>query len=931
MCVNKQGHSLTTFLPFPIDPFGTILGIVLNHCLRYVVGDWGPCSVTCGRGLQTRTVECKILLDFSRTVATIKDHECPILRPPNVKSCYPRPCSFDLGGKDGPGRRAKGQAVGIEVTYSWKDKGFTPCSASCLGGTRESVIQCLRDHDQAVVKPSLCDITLKPDAITQTCNDMPCPPKWNVTDYGPCSKPCGGGLMRRKVQCLHEMIRGADNTLVVEANKCPPPKPQEEMFCNVFDCPYHWKTDPWSKCSKSCNGGYKTRKIHCMKEMAFGQVLEFAPSDCAKIRQPKIRKPCNAKPCPTDESAAPRGGGTYVQQHPQRRVFLKVGGTAVVFAETNLKIRCPSRNHNKTNVAWYKDDQPVEFGKRMKISLKGALRIRRVSVRDSGKYSCVSGFARADIHITVKPLPVEERTVENLRPPSTGGKGVDRTMEEKLSHENRRPGIPFVYPKPKVTQKPRTADNSAQDTFEDNRRQYHYKTNIHRNQDSHQNFGHKGKPSSTEDTIVEFSTLGRVPLYIQARQTSKPLPIPVPTEKIPIKTSLDSDELLPNRDFEKSWQKLKTKVHSTSEEKSPNQVLPPPRYGDTFKQTYDGSLLAKKKPKEVWHKNDGDLFSDQEELNVGTPHGGKGFPGNPAHSGASSTHGSSHIKNLLMNLPTLGTTRGGLSDDYDQEIADDENNDDDHHPTKMASNSFVLGRGSAENLQFDWVITDWSECSQTCGGNGFQVRAAQCLVRLNNVSRSVDGSLCEDAGLSVPTTLQSCGHEDCPHWETEPWSQCLETQCFRWQYSYERRAVLCRAPNGTDLPPRHCDEKTRPRRKRECYNSKCTAEWRVTEWSQCTAACGRPGFQSRILQCVWHGGTRPAGNACRDQQRPLVMRPCRGKPCQSSDSHCTDRSSYCSLARTLHLCRLSRYHLQCCDSCRYRGRRQPPSTDDSTL
>lgn len=53
--------------------------------------------------------------------------------------------------------------------------------------------------------------------------------------------------------------------------------------------------------------------------------------------------------------------------------------------------------------------------------------------------------------------------------------------------------------------------------------------------------------------------------------------------------------------------------------------------------------------------------------------------------------------------------------------------------------------------------------------------------------------------------------------------------------------------------------------------------------AQCTAPCNRDGFQSRILQCVWYGSTRPAGNACRDQQRPQVMRPCKGPPCQSSE------------------------------------------------
>lgn len=53
-------------------------------------------------------------------------------RPPNVESCYIKPCSYDMN-RQGDRKKPKGH-VGIEVTYSWRSNGFTPCSASCLGG-----------------------------------------------------------------------------------------------------------------------------------------------------------------------------------------------------------------------------------------------------------------------------------------------------------------------------------------------------------------------------------------------------------------------------------------------------------------------------------------------------------------------------------------------------------------------------------------------------------------------------------------------------------------------------------------------------------------------------------------------------------------------------------------------------------------------------
>lgn len=84
-------------------------------------------------------------------------------------------------------------------TYVWREQGYTSCSASCLGGVEELIVNCVREDTGKVVSPFLCSPETKPEARIRTCNDRPCPPRWNYSDYSPCSKSCGIGIREREV------------------------------------------------------------------------------------------------------------------------------------------------------------------------------------------------------------------------------------------------------------------------------------------------------------------------------------------------------------------------------------------------------------------------------------------------------------------------------------------------------------------------------------------------------------------------------------------------------------------------------------------------------------------------------------------------------------------------------------------------------------
>jgi hypothetical protein len=195
-----------------------------NHVeFSYIAADFGPCSATCGEGVRVRKYECKKFVN-SKGVATVDDNKCHELKPADdYQRCYMDACSSAYSGYDDRSAnrdrlnndQIKVQAAVPGKSYSWRDEGYTSCSASCLGGVEELIINCVRDDTGKVVSPYLCSPETKPENRIRTCNDIPCPPRWNYSDYSPCTKSCGIGIKTREINCIHEVTRGGENTMIV--------------------------------------------------------------------------------------------------------------------------------------------------------------------------------------------------------------------------------------------------------------------------------------------------------------------------------------------------------------------------------------------------------------------------------------------------------------------------------------------------------------------------------------------------------------------------------------------------------------------------------------------------------------------------------------------------------------------------------------------
>ncbi|XP_074042343.1 ADAMTS-like no long nerve cord isoform X3 [Leptinotarsa decemlineata] len=417
-------HTQPLVQPYPPPPMPErLIGEqVVPSESTFIPDEWGPCSVSCGEGVRKREVHCKIFLEFSRTIAKLPDKQCTGPKPIEIEACYMEPCASERMGvdiKDDPYSRSdiKVAPGSPGKSYSWREQGFTHCSATCLGGIQELIVNCVRDDTQKVTSPYMCPIELKPETRIQTCNDHPCPPRWNYSDFSTCSQSCGIGIQTREVNCIHEVTQGGGNTVTVPNNMCPQPPPPDRQYCNVLDCPVRWSVHAWSRCSKSCGGGVKTRRIECKQVMAQNHTVDRLPTMCPSPK-PLESKPCNTKSClvESDKPHIDVSNSTFIQHDSKKKkISLKVGGAATVFFGTTIKIKCPVKRFNRTKIQWMKEKTFLPKTKKYKTSKKGALRVSNLSLRDSGLYTCVAGKSMASIHISVRPKPGEFPTSEEIQ------------------------------------------------------------------------------------------------------------------------------------------------------------------------------------------------------------------------------------------------------------------------------------------------------------------------------------------------------------------------------------------------------------------------------------------------------------------------------------------------------------------------------------
>lgn len=234
----------------------------LQPCFFWKVANWSECSSTCGKGMRARSVTCMNIDGHS-----VHESKCEEMKPAREEFC-------DMGSC----------ATGWFFT-DWPEK----CPSVCGEGTMKRSLHCAAD-DNTTLPDERCKKFPTPRLEKKCKADAPCGGKWFLGPWSKCNTTCGEGWKNRDVVCIKQLSGAV--LMVVEDNNCAmEEKPDSAVACEQEPCPPQWYMMNWSKCSKSCDLGHRTREVKCINSNG-------RPSLACDVRQkPAIRESCNLQSC----------------------------------------------------------------------------------------------------------------------------------------------------------------------------------------------------------------------------------------------------------------------------------------------------------------------------------------------------------------------------------------------------------------------------------------------------------------------------------------------------------------------------------------------------------------------------------------------------------------------------------------------------------
>ncbi|XP_051028759.1 A disintegrin and metalloproteinase with thrombospondin motifs 10 isoform X3 [Acomys russatus] len=192
--------------------------------------------------------------------------------------------------------------------YSWHYAPWTKCSAQCAGGSQVQVVECRNQLDSSAVAPHYCSAHSKLPKRQRACNTEPCPPDWVVGNWSRCSRSCDAGVRSRSVVCQRRVSAAEEKAL--DDSACPQPRPPVLEACQGPMCPPEWAALDWSECTPSCGPGLRHRVVLCKSA---DQRSTLPPGHCPPAAKPPSTIRCNLRRCPPARWVASEWGECSTQ------------------------------------------------------------------------------------------------------------------------------------------------------------------------------------------------------------------------------------------------------------------------------------------------------------------------------------------------------------------------------------------------------------------------------------------------------------------------------------------------------------------------------------------------------------------------------------------------------------------------------------------
>lgn len=149
------------------------------------------------------------------------------------------------------------------LTYVYKTGVYGECSAACNGGMQYRSVDCwaqdpLNPH---VVDEAYCiNQHLQRPSSQQACNMHSCPAEYSVSSFGTCSVTCGEGQQTREVICV-----GSRGERLADHYCSGLVRPSSVQACRRPACHTRitWHVTDYGLCTRSCGGGVRERRVGC--------------------------------------------------------------------------------------------------------------------------------------------------------------------------------------------------------------------------------------------------------------------------------------------------------------------------------------------------------------------------------------------------------------------------------------------------------------------------------------------------------------------------------------------------------------------------------------------------------------------------------------------------------------------------------------------